>query len=104
MIGTVTDTVFTDTNWGTLEIGEYKYGVAAVYEGNVEAPIVWSNSVENDVWTTLDVTVTTNADSSSGTREEFVNTSEPGLGFDFETYLNGSGYYAWDKVRKGTYV
>ena len=69
-----------------------------------ESNAVWSNCLDKDMWTTLEVNVKTNTgDSPEGTSVRFINTSEPGQGYDYIVTLDDSGYYSWDEFRKGTY-
>ncbi len=110
----IVDTTFVDTNWGTLDAGVYKWGVSVVYEGNRnetesfqdnnESIIVWSNTVDKNMTTTVSVNVTTNSgDATTGTVVEFINLSEPVMGYDYIVNLDETGSYSWDEFRKGTY-
>ena len=110
----ITDTTFVDTNWGTLEAGVYKWGVAVVYEGNRNAAesfqdnnesiIVWSNTIDKNMTTSVEVNVATNSgDATTGTVVEFINLSEPEMGYDYIVNLDETGSYSWDEFRKGTY-
>ena len=103
----VTDTIYMDMSWGDVDSGIYKWGVSRVYEGNgaAESEIVWSNCLDKGMWTTIDVTVTTNSqDSPEGAIVTLVNVSEPEMGYDYEVVLDATGYYAWESFRKGTYT
>lgn len=78
----------------------FEYSPASVPESNS----VWSNCLDKDMWTTVEVNVKTNTgDSPEGTSVRFINTSEPGQGYDYVVNLDDSGYYSWDEFRKGTY-
>ncbi|MGP1447396.1 MAG: T9SS type A sorting domain-containing protein [Candidatus Limimorpha sp.] len=69
-----------------------------------ESEIVWSNCLDKDMWTTVEVSISTNTgDSPAGTSVRFLNTSEPDQGYDYIVTLDNSGYYKWDRFRKGTY-
>lgn len=69
-----------------------------------ESDIVWSNCLDKDMWTTVEVSVSTNTDASpEGTSVRFINTSEPGQRYDYVITLDGTGYCNWDEFRKGTY-
>lgn len=69
-----------------------------------ESKMVWSNCLDKDMWTTVEVSVKTNTgDSPEGTSVYFSNTSELGQGYDYIVTLDDSGYYSWDEFRKGTY-
>ena len=70
-----------------------------------ESEVVWSNCLDKDMLTSVDVTVRlNNALSPEGTRVAFISLSEPGLGNDVEVTLDETGYVAWDEFRKGTYL
>ena len=104
----ITDTTYVDNGWATLEGGVYSWGVSAVYEGNRQAenesPIVWSNTLAKDMYTSVEVSVATNTeDSAEGTLVTFVNISEPEMGYDYEVALDATAYYEWPEFRKGTY-
>lgn len=112
----ITDTLYFDNAWTSLEDGVYQWGVAAVYENakhgtknysfqnDDESVIVWSENVDKDMIANVGVDVTTNNNASpKGTTVKFVNMSEPGLGYDYEIVLDESGVYSWTKFRKGTY-
>ena len=104
----ITDTAYVDNSWATLESGVYSWGVAAVYEGNRqsenESPIVWSNTIDKDMYTSVEVSVATNTDElAEGTTITFVNITEPEMGYDYEIVLDASEYYEWTEFRKGTY-
>lgn len=97
------DTVYSDKEWTNLEYGVYKWGASALY-GENESEIVWSNALDRDVYTTVSATVTTNSgDSPKGAKVQFVNISEPNMGYDYKVRLDDSGKYTWDKFRRGTY-
>ena len=70
-----------------------------------ESTIVWSNPLDKDMVTTVDVKVLCdNAYSPEGTQVSFINLSEPGKGYDYEVTLDDTGSYRWDEFRKGTYL
>lgn len=69
-----------------------------------ESVIVWSNCLDKDMWTTVEVSASTNTGASpEGTSIRFINLSEPDQGYDYMVTLNDSGYYNWDEFRKGSY-
>lgn len=79
----------------------YEYAPAPI---TPESKMVWSNCLDKDMWTTVEVSVLTNTGASpEGTSVRFINTSEPGQGYDYIVTLDDSGYYSWDEFRKGTY-
>lgn len=49
----VTDTLFVDNTWSSVENGVYKYGVSRVYAGNRESAIDWGATASNAVRPTL---------------------------------------------------
>lgn len=112
----ITDTVFFDNGWASIEDGSYIWGVAAVYDDNKaesgnysfqndnESVIVWSNVVDKNMLAKVDVEITTNNDETAeGTLVKFINLSEPEMGYDYEIVLDETGVYSWNKFRKGTY-
>ncbi|MBR0539655.1 MAG: fibronectin type III domain-containing protein [Bacteroidales bacterium] len=79
------------------------YGYAPT-PASPESDIVWSNCLDKDMWTTVEVSVSTNTGASpEGTSVRFINTSEPGQRYDYVITLDGTGYCSWDEFRKGTY-
>ena len=99
----VSDTTYKDNEWSSLEYGIYQWGVSALY-GTNESETVWSNAITKDMYTTVEVNVTTNSgDAPKNAKVQFVNTSEPGMGFDYKVRLDESGHYVWNKFRRGTY-
>ena len=70
-----------------------------------ESAIVWSDCLDKEMLTTVDVTVRlNNALSPVGTRVSFISLSELGMGHDIDLSLDETGYVAWDEFRKGTYL
>lgn len=95
----VTDTVYTDAAWSELEYAPYQWGVAAA-----DNEIVWSNVVDKDMFTTVNLNVTTNSiDNVYDARVKFVNITEPEQGYDYKAVLDETGEYTFKKFRKGTY-
>ncbi len=80
----------------------YGIGVDNIVLSSIEPKIVWSNTLDKDMYTTVEVTVTSNAtESMSGTTVKFVNLYE--TGFDYEAVLDATATYEWTEFRKGTY-
>jgi len=102
LIGTTSQYNFVDFDWSVQDWGVYKWYVVAVYDLNESDP-VGSNTLDNDMLTTVDVAVALNsADSPAGTLVEFTNVDEsPEL--VYSVLLPASGEYAWNEFRKGTY-
>ena len=110
----LTGTTYTDLTWGDLSMGSYKYGVSCVYAGNREggsreSEIVWSNFLDMDMYlgaNAVNITVTLSCgDTPEGAVVNFVNLDE-----NEQTYhpvpdvvLGSTGYYAWNRFRKGNY-
>ena len=100
----VTDTLFLDNEWANMEDGIYQWGVSAVYDGNNESTITWSNIVDKNMVAEVNVNVTTNNDKTAeGTLVRFINKSEPGMEYDYEVVLDETGTHTWKKFRKGIY-
>ncbi len=102
----LTDTVYVDNTWATDEVGIYQWGVAVVTGGNdPENPvgnIVWSNTIDKDMFTMVDVTVELNTDDNAkGTEVTLANVNEPE--YVYETVLDATGTYTWNEIRRGTY-
>lgn len=69
-----------------------------------EGDIVWSNSLDKDMFTIVEVSAALNTDDNvRGTEVEFVNISEPEMGYDYLVSLDETGYYKWNELRRGTY-
>lgn len=97
----VTDTTYIDAEWTQLGIGSYQWGVAAVYnEGDAE--IVWSNTIDKDMYTTVNVSASTNgSDNPAGIKVKLANVKDPD--YYYRTTLDETGSYTFEKFRKGTY-
>ena len=68
----------------------------------VASEIVWSNTIEKDMTTTVDITVATaDGGSVAGTVVTLTNVNEPT--YVYEATLDETGYYEWTEFRKGTY-
>lgn len=69
-----------------------------------QGEIVWSNTLEKDMFTTVNVSVELNTDENvKGTEVTFVNISEPGMGYDYTVELDETGMYSWTEFRRGVY-
>ncbi len=70
-----------------------------------ESEITWSNCLDKNMETELDVVVLTNTtDPVTGTVVTLTNISEPNLNLVYETTFDESGAYQWADFRKGDYV
>ncbi len=102
-LGFTVDMQFTDNTWGNAEAGVYKWGVVAEYDLN-QSEITYSNCLDKDMYTTVEVEVSTNSgDSPEGTMVKFINVSEPGLNLVYESELDETGSLTWEEFRKGVY-
>jgi hypothetical protein len=104
LIGNTVQQNFVDFDWGVQDWGVYRWAVTVNYDAGQTSPAAYSNILEKDMYTVVDVTVTTNSgDSPAGTLVTFENISEPDLGLIYDETLDGSGTFTWDQFRKGVY-
>ncbi len=102
-LGSTVDKTFTDHNWSTLPYGTYKWGIEVVYDAGT-SPMAYSNCLDKDMLTTVNVTVTTNSgDSPEGTHVTFTNISEPAMNLVYELDLDATGIAILNDFRKGVY-
>ena len=106
----VTDTVYIDTYWNEPSFtpaGVYKWGVAAVYSGNRESEIVWSDAptaqpvkLTDKARLTLNENVATSGLQKEGERPANINRGSVGFGTvvysSSSIWTDGTGYYAFD--------
>lgn len=84
------------------DYGGYGIGIDNMIVNTEGSGIIWSNTLEKDMYTSVEVTVTSNTtESLSGTKVSFVNVNE--IGNDYEVVLDETAYYKWNDFRKGTY-
>ncbi|NTW26420.1 MAG: hypothetical protein HGA37_17105, partial [Lentimicrobium sp.] len=103
LIGTTSQNQFVDFDWGLQDWGVYQWNVVVVYSTQLSAPVS-SNTLDKDMNTVVDVTVTLNSnDSPAGTFVEFTNISEPALELTYSALLGATGTFEWDAFRRGTY-
>ena len=70
----LTDTVFTDAAWATLETGKaYQYAIKAAYTGGVLSKPVLTNEAWKDMEVAYDVHVTTNLELSADSAMVYLN-------------------------------
>ena len=104
LIGNTFQDSFVDFEWGDQDWGVYRWAVAVNYDGGQTSPLTYSNKLDKDMYTTVDVTIVLNSnDSPANTQVTFTNTSEPELELVYDISLPGSGLYTWDEFRKGVY-
>ena len=99
-IDATTDVFVTDTDWSTQLPGVYEWFVADNLTGLISET---SNTLEIDMFTTVDVTVTTEFGDAPMATVTYENTTEPGEGYDYTQTLDATGLYTFTNVRKGTY-
>ena len=64
--------------------------------------IVWSNTIDKDMFTTVSVAVELNTDDNvRNTEVTLANVNEPE--YVYETVLDATGTYTWNEIRRGTY-
>ncbi len=72
-----------------------------VINNSNESGIVWSNTIDKGMTTTVEVNVSTNSnDSAIGTTVSFINMVENS---DYIVVINDSGSHKWNNFRKGKY-
>ncbi len=94
------------TSWFVPYEAEANQYVGEVYpfQAANESPIIWSNMIDKDMTTEVDIAITTNSnDTAEGTIVSFVNVSEPEMGYDYEIVLDETGLYTIEDFRKGSY-
>ena len=101
-IGTTTAAIMFDDMWGAQEPGVYSWYVVSNYTANNSEP-VFTNTLDKDMETMVDFTVTTEFGDSPEATVTFTNTSEPDLELEYSTTLPASGEGSFDPFRKGTY-
>ncbi|MCO5266611.1 MAG: choice-of-anchor J domain-containing protein [Lentimicrobium sp.] len=104
LIGNTVQQDFVDFDWGIQDWGVYRWAVTVNYDANQVSPPTFSNTLDKDMYTTVDVAVTLNSgDSPAGTQVTFTNTSEPALELVYDETLGASGQFTWDMFRRGVY-
>lgn len=97
----VADTTFADTTWSELDFGTYSWGVVASYD-SIDSDTVWSNIIGKDMYTTVNVNVTTNSkDLPVNANVKLVNLSEPA--YVYRATLDGTGSCKFNRFRRGNY-
>ena len=104
LIGNTVQQNFVDFDWGIQDWGVYRWAITVNYDLGQVSPPTFSNKLDKDMYTTVDVAVTLNSgDSPAGTQVTFTNTSEPALELVYDETLGGSGQFTWDMFRRGVY-
>ena len=69
-----------------------------------ESGVRWSNCLENRMYVSATVNVTTNSgDAVTGATVKLTNVSEPDLNMVYNATLDETGTYTWESIRRGTY-
>ncbi len=101
----LTDSSFIDMSWNTLPWGQYRWGVSCTYSGEppVESEISWSNDLDKDMTTTLEVNATTNTGvipAGALIQIESFN----GQGETYSTNLDGNGHILFSDIYRDYYT
>jgi hypothetical protein len=103
-VGNTSQQNFVDFDWEIMEWGVYRWAVTVNYEAGQTSAPAYSNTLDKNMLTMVDVAVTLNSgEAPGGTTVTFANTSEPALELVYETTLDNSGLFAWDEFRRGVY-
>ncbi|MBU1368337.1 MAG: carboxypeptidase regulatory-like domain-containing protein [Bacteroidetes bacterium] len=103
-VGNTSQQNFVDFDWEIMEWGVYRWAVTVNYEAGQTSAPAYSNTLDKNMLTMVDVAVTLNSgEAPGGTTVTFTNTSEPALELVYETTLDNSGLFAWDEFRRGVY-
>ena len=71
--------------------------------GGSESEIIWSNTIEHNMFVSADITVTTNSgDAVTGATVALANVNEPT--YTYNATLDETGVYTWNSIRRGTYT
>lgn len=97
------DSSFIDMGWNGLQWGRYSYGVSCVYEGNRgESPVVWSNELEKDMRTSLDLTVTANTGLVPlGAYVDLISLDS--IGLSYSATIGATGRHLFENIKRGDY-
>ena len=93
---------YTDSEWGTLPQGTYRYAVKAVYTGDKLSAPVHTDSIGNKMYTRVKVSVATNTpdDESWGTKVTISN----GRDHTYTAETEDEGFVEFEDVWKGQYT
>lgn len=99
----VSDRSYKDSEWNDLSQGVYKYGVKAVYTGNLESPLTATDSIGNKMLTNVRVKVFTNTkeQESEGAIVRFVRSDQKGA---YESIADTDGEAVIKNVWKTDYI
>ena len=104
-LGNTTDTTFVDEGWGDpLAAGEYQYAVVAVYAGDVESDPALSNTLYNRMFSTVEVTVTTNSEDPSEGAIVTLENHDGNPDHQYNADVSEEGVATFSNVWKGDYT
>lgn len=100
-----TDSSFIDMGWQALPWGQYSWGVSCTHSGEppVESAISWSNILDKDMTTTLEVHATTNTGHIPAGASIYI---EPygGQGESYSAQLDNNGHFLFPDIYRGLYT
>ena len=99
----LTDTVFMDLHWSSLDWGKYRWGICCHYEGNrATSDTVWSAYLDKNMTTRFEVNVTTNVGLSA---EGALLTLVPndGQGIEYHSVADANGHIVIGNVYRDLY-
>ena len=101
----ITDSSFIDMSWNALPWGQYSWGVSCTISGEppVESEIRWSNVLDKDMTTTLEVNATTNTGivpAGASIQIESYN----GQGEAYSAYLDENGHFLLPDIYRDDYL
>jgi hypothetical protein len=103
MASHLTDTVFMEMNWNSLDWGQYRWGVSCYYEGNRSySDTVWSAYLDKDMTTTFALDATTNVGLSPAGATVTLS-SHDGQGNTYQSTLDANGHMLLPAVYRDAY-
>lgn len=105
MASHLTDSSFIDMSWNALSWGQYSWGVSCTYSGNppTESGIRWSNALDKDMTTTLEVSATTNTGQIPVGATLHIE-SHDGQGETYSAQLDENGHALMSSVYRDNYM
>ena len=99
----LTDTMFMDLSWPSLDWGKYRWGVCCHYEGNrATSDTIWSAFLDKAMTTTFEADVTTNVGlSAEGAFLTLI--SFDGQGFEYQAIADANGHVTLSNVYRDNY-
>ena len=103
MASHLTDTVFMEMNWGSLDWGQYRWGVSCYYEGNrSHSDTIWSAYLDKDMTTTFALDATTNV-GLPPVGALVTLSSHDGQGHTYQLTLDANGHMTLPVVYRDAY-